>query len=199
MAKICIRCKREISNSQRNCLICGASQSYISYYFKTAIVFIILLTGVLAAGYRFENSPEKRAELNRLRALAMEVDNSQMKITQLEELVERTNNKLTTAEEKLVLSEENTSAGNKSAAEKNKKVAKITVRALKAEKRASWLSKENINLKTENKLLNDQLLALQAKPDENRKVTPSISDASENKTLEVEQQPTPQETTNSEN
>lgn len=167
MMKNCIRCKREISSSQANCLACGAPQNYFIHYFKTALVFFVLICAALAAAYWYENQPEKLAELSRLRALANDASDSQAKIKQLETSIEQANSKLKSTQEELDLLEKNSSAKKESISKRNTEFEKNKARAFKAEKRALWLSKENGRLKIENKSLSEQLLTFQADPNSN--------------------------------
>jgi len=176
MMKNCIRCKREISSSQANCLACGAPQNYFIHYFKTALVFFVLICAALAAAYWYENQPEKLAELTRLRALANNASDSQAKIEQLETSIEQANSKLKSTQEELDLLEKNSSAKKESISKRNTEFEKNKARAFKAEKRALWLSKENGRLKIENKSLSEQLLTFQADPNSNSNSNSNSSD-----------------------
>ena len=165
MSNKCIKCNREIEKPQKTCLVCGSSQNYFSHYFTTVVVFLVLLGGLAAAGYWYENRPEKTVELQRLRNIEMkarislaEVENLTKKNLLLSVQIQEVQSQIKTANE-------SASLNNQSEAEINKQLKKQTARAVKAEKRASWLSKQNTDFKTEINSLNEQILALQAAPD----------------------------------
>jgi len=165
MSNKCIKCNREIEKPQKTCLVCGSSQNYISHYFSTGVVFLVLLGGLAAAGYWYENRPEKTAELQRLRNVEVkarissaEVDNLTKKNLLLSAKIQEVQTQIKTANE-------SASLNNQSEAEKDKQLKKQTARAVKAEKRASWLGKQNISFETEITVLKEQISALQAAPD----------------------------------
>lgn len=165
MSNNCIKCNREIEKSQKACLVCGASQNYFSYYFTTGIVFLVLLGGVVVAGYWYENRPGKMAELNRLKAVEVKAKDTRIEIEKSTTENISLRKQLQELELQLQTVIENASLNNQSELEKDQLINKNKAKAAKAEKRASWLSKQNINFKAEITALKSQVSALQAAPD----------------------------------
>jgi len=165
MSNKCIKCNREIEKPQKTCLVCGSSQNYFSHYFATAVVFLVLLGGLAAAGYWYENRPEKTAELQRLRNVEVKARISSAEVDNLTKKNLLLSAKIQEAQTQIKTANESASLNNQSGVETNKQLKKQKARAAKAEKRASWLSKQNNDFKTEIRSLNEQISALQAAPD----------------------------------
>ncbi|MCF6194040.1 MAG: hypothetical protein L3J46_06885 [Kangiellaceae bacterium] len=109
--------------------------------------------------------PEKTAELNRLKAVEVNAKNTLNKVEKLTTENITLGKQLQELELQLQTVKDSASLNNQSGREKDQLIEENKALATKAEKRASWLSKQNIDFKAEITALKAQISALQAAPD----------------------------------
>ncbi|TQV87624.1 hypothetical protein [Aliikangiella coralliicola] len=160
MKNRCIGCKREIAKGQRECHICGSSQSFVRYHMKSGIIFLLLLGSLAWAAQWYINTSTKQAELKTNSLVEKKTAQANARIQQLEAMLEAVNEKLAQADEKIKQAEasvsENSSQTNKLTAQLKSKLDDAEKRAKKQEDRAGWLSRENRQLKAQIKKLSDE-------------------------------------------
>lgn len=160
MVKRCIACKREISLGQSNCYICGASQSYFRYYLKSGSLFVLMIGAITGTSYWYIEQSILKMELAQNLRLSAKTTQSEVKIDELEKQLVQAHQENGEVVTKLAKVEEKTLQSNQTASQADIKLQDSVKRAIKAEQRASWLSKENRRIKAENKTLTDKLALL---------------------------------------
>lgn len=150
MTKHCITCKREIASGQQECYICGSSQSYVRYYLKGVIVFLVSLIIAVWFGYQYFENAAKQLQANHAVLTQNKTKDASDRVKQLELLLEQANQKLQQAQV-------NSTQNSENAVEDKLKFDETEKRAKKAEERASWLSKENRRFKAKVKELTELL------------------------------------------
>jgi DNA repair exonuclease SbcCD ATPase subunit len=142
---------------QQECYICGSSQSYIRYYMKSGIFFLLLLGTFAVLGYWYIDKKVKQTELDKTLIVDTKMQAVSKRIQELEEQLEQ-------AKQTIQQVEANTAQSSETASTEKLKFAEAEKRASKAEERAGWLSKENRRFKAKVKELTDKISAAKNVP-----------------------------------
>jgi len=157
MARHCISCKREISKAQKECYICGASQSYLSFHKKTLVVFLILVSASAVLGYQYSEHRALEKAQNEADLLDAQSKSFAKKLASLELQLAKALQKAADTQETLNTTSTNATNANDAITQANLKVKEAEQKTTKAEGRANWLNKENRRFKAEIKSLTDKL------------------------------------------
>ena len=152
MAKHCIACKREIAPGQLECYICGSTQSFVRFYLRNVVIFLVLIATLAWFGYGYFDQMTKQAEAEKAIQTESKMQTAAKRIEELENLLVQANQHIQKAEA-------NTAQSGETADEEKLKLDEAQKRAEKSEERAGWLSRENRRFKAKVKELTDQLAA----------------------------------------
>jgi chromosome segregation ATPase len=152
MANNCISCKRDILSGQKNCYICGSSQSYFRFYFARIIIFSLLLIVMAIIGYGYLT--KMNAQINQANLKIIQDTNQKN-----QRIFEMLRSDLLKAEERVISIESANRESNLSTTESQLELSAAQQKSKKAEERSNWLSKENRRLKRKIKELNDEIMA----------------------------------------
>ena len=153
MKNRCIGCKREIAKGQQQCYVCGLSQSYLRLYLIRGLIFFIILGMSAGIARWYANLSVEGIKAENVALLAASDEQSMQQIRRLEAKLKTANETLTSIQKSSTQSSEINNQFKLGLDEAN-------VRAVKAEERASWLSKENRRFKAKIKELSEQVSRL---------------------------------------
>jgi len=154
MTKHCISCKREIVANQPVCYICGSQQGFIRRHYKTALLAVLLICLTSAGSYFYVDKTIKDLETNRLKFNESINAESAKKLNDLQQQLDKAN-------EQIELAKTSATQSSSLASDSKTKIGLAEKRAVKAQERATWLSKENRRFKAKVKELSDKLSALE--------------------------------------
>lgn len=153
MANRCRGCKREISKGQKNCYLCGATQSYFRFYLKSATVILLVLGGIAASSFWYMENKALEVKLDSVLLAQAGNKANESTIAQLTEKVAVTEKALKTTEEKLSVVQLEVQQSRDKIADIQLKLDQAEKEIVETDKRAGWLLKLNRQLKAQVKEL----------------------------------------------